>query len=60
MERVFWAECPKCRGKFYCHYGEMRHAGVALECPFCETKFPPDEARSLDERDHQPGGELPG
>ena len=54
MELVFWAECPKCRGSFYCNYGEMRHAGVKLECPFCEATFLPDEAASLDERDEPP------
>jgi hypothetical protein len=54
MERVFWAQCPRCAGRFYCNYGEMRHAGVKLECPFCEEKFLPAEARSLDERDGPP------
>jgi hypothetical protein len=50
MERIFWAQCPKCSGRFYCNYGELRHAGVKLECPFCEAKFLPEEAKSLDER----------
>ena len=59
MERVFWAQCPKCDGSFYCNYGEIRHAGVALECPFCEEKFLPGEAGSLDERDDLPAGGKP-
>jgi hypothetical protein len=53
MERVFWVECPKCSGRFYCNFGEMRKAGVKLECPFCDAKFLPDEAKSLDEREEQ-------
>ena len=54
MERIFWVECAQCRGSFYCNYGEMRHAGVKLECPFCEAKFVPEEAKSLDERIEEP------
>ena len=49
-ERVFWVECPGCRGRFYCNYKELRNAGVKLECPFCERRFLPDEAKALDER----------
>ena len=53
MERIFWAECPGCHGRFYCNYGEMRHAGVKLECPFCRKHFLPEGAASLDERDKE-------
>lgn len=49
MERIFWAECCSCHGKFYCSY-QMRHAGVKLMCPFCRHRFLPEEAASLDER----------
>ena len=54
MERIFWVECAHCRGSFYCNYGEMRNAGVKLECPFCDAKFLPDEAKSIDERTQEP------
>jgi hypothetical protein len=54
MERIFWAECPGCRGRFYANYGEMRHSGVKLECPFCQKQFLPEQAASLDERDKEP------
>ncbi|OFZ99407.1 MAG: hypothetical protein A3H35_19130 [Betaproteobacteria bacterium RIFCSPLOWO2_02_FULL_62_17] len=54
MERIFWAECPHCRGRFYCNHGEMRHAGVELECPFCAAKFLPEQAAALDERTEAP------
>jgi len=57
MERIFWAECPTCRGKFYCSHRELRHAGVKLLCPFCHARFLPDDAASLDERD-QPADEM--
>ena len=50
MERVFWVECPACRDRFYCNYDEMRHAGVALLCPFCRAEFLPDDAAWLDDR----------
>jgi hypothetical protein len=53
MERIFWAQCPKCSGRFYANYGELRHAGVELECPFCEARFLPAEASSLDEREER-------
>jgi hypothetical protein len=33
MERIFWAECRKSHGKFYCSYRKMRHTGVTLLCP---------------------------
>lgn len=49
MERIFWVECCKCHGKFYCDY-VLRHAGLQLICPFCQEKFLPEEAASLDER----------
>ena len=53
-ERVFWVACPKCSGEFYANYRELRHSGVKLECPFCEVKFLPAEAKSLDERADAP------
>ena len=50
MERIFWVECPDCHGKFYCNYDEMRHAGVNLHCPSCDSRFLPEGAASLDDR----------
>lgn len=50
MERIFWAECCKCHGKFYCSYREMRHTGVKLMCPFCRSEFLPEDAASIDDR----------
>jgi hypothetical protein len=50
MERIFWVECPTCHGRFYCNYDELRHAGVALFCPFCHARFLPDAAAWLDDR----------
>lgn len=49
MERVFWVRCPECKGRFFCDYG-LRHAGVRLECPYCQHRFLPDESSELDER----------
>jgi hypothetical protein len=50
MERIFWAECCHCHGKFYCSHRELRHSGAKLMCPFCRHQFLPAEATSLDER----------
>jgi hypothetical protein len=29
----------------------MRHTSIKLFCPFCRTRFSPQEAAALDERD---------
>jgi len=58
MERIFWVECPQCRGSFYCNHKETRHAQVKLFCPFCRARFLPDEAAFLDERCDE-GGTQP-
>jgi predicted Zn finger-like uncharacterized protein len=50
MERIFWVVCPECGSRFYCNYGELRHARVKLMCPSCHSRFLPDEAAALDER----------
>jgi hypothetical protein len=50
MERIFWAECCGCHGKFYGNYRELRHTGVKLMCPFCRREFLPEEPASLDDR----------
>jgi predicted Zn finger-like uncharacterized protein len=55
MERIFWAECPHCRTKFYCNYGELRHSGIKLACPSCKARFLPSESASLDEREQSDG-----
>jgi hypothetical protein len=49
MDRVFWVRCPQCSKRFICDY-ELRHAGVRLECPFCQGAFLPEESPELDER----------
>jgi hypothetical protein len=55
MERIFWAECCGCHGKFYGSYRELRHTGVKLMCPFCRREFLPRRGglarQSLDRRD---------
>ena len=54
MERIFWVDCPQCSERFYCNYGELRHAGVPLLCPFCRARFLPDDAAAIDERESEP------
>jgi hypothetical protein len=49
VNRVFWATCPQCLKPFVVSW-QLRHAGVALICPFCSRRFLPDEAVKLDER----------
>jgi hypothetical protein len=51
VERIFWVTCPNCDGHFYADY-ELRHSEVALECPFCHTRFAADESPSIDDRAH--------
>lgn len=49
MKRLFMAGCPDCRRSFVVDW-ELRHGPWRLICPFCQTRFLPDEAASLDER----------
>jgi uncharacterized protein YbaR (Trm112 family) len=49
MDRIFWVECPACRGRFYCDY-EMRHAGIDLICPYCGKSFPVESSPWIDDR----------
>lgn len=51
MERIFWVECPQCSGRFYADYA-LRHAKLKLHCPFCQSRFLPEESPALDERWH--------
>ena len=51
MEKIFWVQCPDCRGKFYCNHQDMRHTTIKLFCPFCRARFSPQDAAELDERD---------
>jgi hypothetical protein len=50
MERVFWVACPDCQGRFYGNYDELRHARIALFCPYCHARFLPEAAAWLDDR----------
>ena len=49
QKRVFGARCPQCKRMFVVDWG-LRYAGISLLCPFCSTRFLPDEAAELDER----------
>ena len=49
MERIFWVECPKCAGRFYCDY-ELRHSEYELFCPFCQTNFLDKDSPWIDDR----------
>jgi len=49
MERIFWVECPECRGRFYCDY-ELRHSKYELHCPFCQTTFLDEKSPWIDDR----------
>ena len=50
MERIFWVVCPGCGERFFADYKELRHAGVALRCPFCRTEFQVEESPEIDDR----------
>ena len=49
MVRIFWVTCPKCKGRFYCHYEELRHKKIPLACPYCENKFLDEESPLVEE-----------
>lgn len=49
MNRVFWAECPQCAGRFVISW-ELRHSIYKLFCPFCRNRFAADDATWRDER----------
>jgi len=51
MEKIFWVQCPGCQGKFYCNHQDMRHTTTKLFCPFCRTRFSPQEAVTIYERE---------
>lgn len=50
MPRIFWVTCPACEGRFYCHYEDLRHAGVPLLCPYCQHRFLVEESTAIDDR----------
>ncbi|MBI3092521.1 MAG: hypothetical protein HYY96_17830 [Candidatus Tectomicrobia bacterium] len=42
MADIFWVQCPKCQGRWYCE-GDMK--GVSnVVCPFCLHDFPQEES----------------
>lgn len=48
MEKVFWATCPECSGRFLCDM-ELRHSDYELICPFCQNEFLDSESREIQE-----------
>lgn len=44
---IFWVQCPRCDGRFYCHSGELRHTDWKVLCPYCENQFHQDESPYL-------------
>lgn len=49
MARIFWVTCPGCNGRFYCHYGDLRHTTWKLRCPYCEREFDQEESPRIEE-----------
>ena len=49
MARIFWVTCPRCAGRFYCHYDDLRHTPYPLRCPYCELEFPQEESPQIEE-----------
>jgi predicted Zn finger-like uncharacterized protein len=49
VARIFWVTCPKCRGRFYCHYDDFRGKDARLLCPYCGHRFLDSESPQLDE-----------
>ncbi len=49
MAHIFWVTCPKCRGRFYCHYTDLRHTDWQLHCPYCQQRFRQEESPEIEE-----------
>ncbi len=49
MARIFWVTCPRCAGKFYCHYDDLRHTRWELLCPYCSHSFPQEDSPEIRE-----------
>ena len=49
MARLFNILCPKCRGKFYAHWGDFRHKVIKLSCPFCHHEFYQEDSPLIEE-----------
>ncbi len=49
MARIFWVTCPDCKGRFYCHYEELRHKEIELLRPYCNRSFPQEESPLIEE-----------
>ncbi|HEX9880470.1 MAG TPA: hypothetical protein VGB25_09775 [Candidatus Binatia bacterium] len=49
MAKIFWVDCPKCQGKFYCHWQEFRHKKARLLCPYCGHRFFDEESPRIRE-----------
>jgi hypothetical protein len=48
MKRVFMTRSPRCKKAFVVDW-ELRFFGRQLICPFCQQRFLPADAASLDE-----------
>ena len=49
MARIFNVVCPKCKGKFQCHYGDLRHKNIELQCPYCGSSFHQEDSPAIEE-----------
>lgn len=49
MARIFWVSCPQCRGRFYCHYTDLRHTDWLLHCPYCQHHFHQNDSPEIEE-----------
>jgi Zn-finger nucleic acid-binding protein len=49
VARLFLVTCPRCRGKFPCHYEDLRHKPYKLLCPFCGCEFHQEESPEIEE-----------
>jgi predicted Zn finger-like uncharacterized protein len=47
MPRLFVATCPRCRGRFPCHWEDLRHKAWKLLCPFCGHRFDQKESPEI-------------
>jgi uncharacterized protein YbaR (Trm112 family) len=49
MAKLFIVTCPKCKGKFQCHYASLRHKDVKLICPYCKLAFDQKDSPFIEE-----------
>ena len=49
MVKLFNVICPKCQGKFHCHWEDLRYKSYELSCPYCGNLFLQEDSIAIEE-----------